>query len=387
MTLRRYAQLRTPWRAAVDTTTPHPAAFYAALVTQAFRYGLPAARTGGFLLAPLARNDAIPRRALARVLGAAPKRPRPDVDGVVEAVRSGWGELRTRLDLPDVPPPLSALALDRSAALTVFLFGDGPDPLCVAKLPPPGDPRVAAEAAALDEVEAARVGPRHAATLGNVFVQEALRGEPLRVQPLTPHTAASLGWSEEHDQLGAAFERLATVTARDEPPDELVDPIEAVLGDGRFEAQKRVVAALGNVTALRRSVYRHGDTSAHNCMFEGARFTGLVDWELAKARGAPGFDVWNAGLSFVEHGVGLVRWSRARVLETVTSIWFSSEFGRNLARAAERSCTAAGVPESVVPDLEVLFFARRLGRRIQRPDAYATGAETARLMLERVCAR
>jgi hypothetical protein len=134
-------------------------------------------------------------------------------------------------------------------------------------------------------------------------------------------------------------------------------------------------------------VLRHRDTSPQNCLFESDRLAGLVDWENVSALGAPGFDVLNAAVAFLEHGVGLVRWSEDRVLQTFRAAWVEGRYGEGARAAAAESASGAGFPESLFGSLEIVFFGRRLGRRLASKSISTTGPETAAKMLELACAR
>jgi hypothetical protein len=132
-------------------------------------------------------------------------------------------------------------------------------------------------------------------------------------------------------------------------------------------------------------VLEHHDASSQNCLFIGDRLSGLVDWEIARLRGVPGFDVWNTTLAWMEYGVGLVRWSQEVVLECFQRAWSSSPFWAQARASARDSARAAGVADSLLDSLEVIFFARRTGYRLSAPGKYQTHAGTATRMLEAVC--
>jgi hypothetical protein len=194
-----------------------------------------------------------------------------------------------------------------------------------------------------------------------------------------------LEWNGHLRALTEALARLGEATARPEAPDELA-PVELALEHVDGATHRVLAAAWRDVSGLERSVLRHGDTSAQNCLFLDGRLAGLVDWERAQQRGAPGFDAWNAALALLEHGLGLVRWSQTNVVHAFRDAWLGA-WGGEARVAAAASVIAAGVPERLVEPLEVVFFARRLGRRLARPDAYATTPATAAEMLSLVCAR
>ncbi len=380
----RYGLVPYPWRAAVGLGSPHPARFYADLIMQSLRFGLPARRRLGPLLSVLGRHDP-PKAPLAAALRAFGRRAdRPDLDRLLRAVVERWPELVAAHDaLPHDPPALSALALQRRAALTLFVFGERPAPLLVLKVGAPGDPRVEQEVDALRKVRPAALAPRPLGLVAEGWAQEALEGAPMRVEALGPTRARALEWPSLLDQLAEALSRLAEITCRPSPPDELRRPIERALADGRIGAGPRrlLAAAWRDLRRLEVSVLRHRDTSPQNCLFAGGRFVGIVDWEDAAPLGAPGYDVLNAALAYLDHGVGLRRWSEELVLETFRSAWAGS-FGRCARECARDSASAAAVPEDLLEPLELSLFGWRVGRRLDNPSFYPTSAATAARMLE-----
>ncbi len=354
-------------KAMIGLGSPRPSRLYAELTAQALRHGLPARRGG--LLAATARLG-LPRALVAAVSRRFPRRRRPELDDLLDEIAAAWPGLAERSSrLPGEPPSLSALALHRAAGLTVFVLGGEECPLLVAKLA--GNRKLLeSERAALQRAEPVHIAPRYLGEVGGAYVQEGLRGKALAIPPID-----ALLWNARLSQLALSLARLAAVSVRAEPP------------DGRLEgsARRAVEAAWRDVQRLEVSVLQHGDTSAQNCLFEDERITGLVDWERARQRGVPGFDLWNAALALLEHSVGLRRWSQERVLVAFRDHWLGA-WGASARAAAADSATAAGVPESMLGPLEVVFFARRLGRRLARPDSYATTPATAARMLELACA-
>lgn len=374
-------------RIVIDLASPWPARFGAAVIDQTLRYGMPARRRGGPLLALLGRTG-LPRRPLAELLRRFPKRPRPDLDAALDAVRSEWARLASASErLPEAAPELSFLALRRASATTIFVFGDGPRPLLVLKIPGARD-RLQNEADALARAAPVGIAPRELGQVGDAYVQEALPGEPLLVEALTPRRSRRLAWLPGHVELADALARLAAATTVREVPTEFREPVDAALEVAGLSAAARraAAAAWSDVSRLDVAVLRHRDTSPQNCLFEGERLSGLVDWEIAYAAGAPGFDVWNAAIAFVEHGVGLVRWSEERAQEAFAAAWGESDFGREARLAGRQSAAAAGVPDGLLDAIEVSFFARRLLGRVSHPERFATGPATAATMLEFACA-
>jgi hypothetical protein len=375
-------------RALIDARSPHPARYFAEIVAQMLHHGLPSRRRAGALLALLGRKG-VPEESVAFLARRFPRRPRPELDRLLEQLAARWSELAAASKrLPRECPQLSAFALRRQGATTVFVFGDFPHPLLVAKLP--GDvERLENEARALTEAELAGIAPRVLGRFETAYVQEGLRGGPLRVRPLTPKTALHLDWSGSQRQLAAALIRLAEVTAKRARPREFSDPLEPALERASLSATARRAAAAAwrDARRLEIAVLRHRDTSPQNCLFEEDRFAGIVDWERAHTDGAPGFDAWNAALAFLEHGAGLRRWSRERVIAIFREACQHSTFWREATLAARASARAAGAPETMLDSLEVAFFARRLLGRATAPDRFPTDSVTAANMLEMVCGR
>jgi Phosphotransferase enzyme family len=364
-----YVPLPGGAKAIVSADDPAPARYYARLLGEALRYGLPGRRTPATLFLAAARSPT-PERLAAAVLRRFRRRAEPRVDHLLSELHAHWPEhAGTR------PAQLRALGLQRAAGLTVFVFGDGPTPILVAKLP--GDEAtLAREAKALEAASAAGVAPLPLGLIGGAYVQEALEGTPLRVD-------AELTWTAEHEELATGLARLAGATRTEGVPPELGWDPDRMPADARASLEDAASA----LEHLGRTVLRHGDTSAQNCLFRGGRLVGLVDWERAQPAGAPGFDVWNSALAALEHGVGLRRWSEGRVLSTFADGWRYSEWGRRVDHAARRSVEASGVSPALARPLELAFFARRLERRLANPPVYATGPRVAARMLELVCAR
>ena len=380
----RYGYVRYPWRAIVDLASPRPAAFYADMIGQALRYGLPARRRPGFLWA-LAGRRGIPERTLASSLRLLPRRAAPEIDELLEQVKTAWPSLAGRSSrLPSAPGPIAGLALARSAALTLFVFGEPPEPLLVVKVPHARDARVETESTALEEAEPANVAPRYLGRVGNSHVQEGMPGRALRVEPVTPRTASGLHWREPLQELADGLTRLASTTAKRQFADEIRPAIEYALASSALREQTKeiVAAAWRDVGRVDVSVLRHHDTSPQNCLFSDGRLSAIVDWEMAVSRGAPAFDVWNAALAYMEFGVGLTRWSEELVVQTFASAWTRSEYWIAARGAARAAAAAAGVPDRALDALEVVFFASRVGDRLRRPGWHPTGPSTAAEMLE-----
>lgn len=388
MSARRYVQVGYPWAAAFEAGQPAPVTYLAGLIGQTLRYGMPARRYGP--AGAWVVRHAVGERVLRTALAARRPKERPDIDRLLEEVAGAWERLEVRHPhLPDrVPARLTALSLKRRAADTVFVFGDGPAPLLVCKTPRGEPSTLETEVTALEEALPADIAPRPLGKVGDAFVQEALAGAPLEVEPVTPSNARELGWRAEYEMLGDALVRLAETTARPGPPQELRSGVKEALetADLAPATKRTALAALEDLEKFDKAVLRHGDTSAQNCLFHNGRLTGLVDWEIARPQGAPGFDILNAAVALIDHGVGLVRWSEERAVESFRNAWKRSAFFEEARKAARRASDAAGGSAADHERLEIAFFARRLASRAASPASYATGPNSAARMLEVVCA-
>jgi len=385
-----FASVANPWRASVDTRSPWPARFYAGLIGQALRYGMPSRRRPGRLWA-LAGRRGVPEGALAAALRRFPRRPRPDIEALLARVRSGWPAMaEASARIPCEPPePLTALGIERSAGLTVFVFGGEPAPLLVLKLGEVSEQRLRVETSALREAAPAGIAPRALGMVGAAHAQEALPGAPLRVEPLAAGAAAALRWPRSLASLAAGIAGLSQATTKRQPADDLAWLIEPALREAGLSAGTRrsLAAAWREVRGVAVSVLRHRDTSPQNCLFEGDRLTGIVDWEISMSHGSPGFDVWNAALAWMEHGLGLRRWSEEEAVEALRAAWGTSRFWSDARAAARTAATAGGMPEQHLDALEILFFGARVGLRVVRPGAaLGPGLRASAAMLDVVCA-
>lgn len=385
MAARRYAHVPSARRAraAFDLDSSPAGELCARLLAQSLRHGLPASKRFGKVRAAVARSDLLTRAPVAalRLLG---RRTRPDVDDVVARIAGGWVELGRGAP----PATLRALVLHRRTALTIFLFSEGDQPLVVAKVPGDAE-RLERDAAALAAAEPANVAPGFLGQVAGIFVQDALPGLAMSIEPLTAASASALCWRSEHEAVAAGLARLASATATDRRAEQLSERSDEAVSAARLPAATRraVLAAGRDLDDLRRAVLTHGDTSPHNCLCLDGRLSGLVDWEGARLHGAPGFDLWNHAVSYLEHGLGLVAWSQGIVAQAFAAAWSSSQFFAEARRAARRCALAGGVPEGLHDQLEVAFFARRLLVRARDPDRFPTTASTAAKMLEVVCGR
>ena len=356
------------------------------MIDEAFHYGLPARRRGAVVWKGAAGRG-IPVNAIANSIRLLGRRSAPHVDDLLRSVAESWGELSARTShLPPSPPMLSALALVRSAGLTVFVFGEEPPPLLVLKVPEAGDERVDREVSALEEAGPAQVAPAPLGRIGEARVQEALAGSPMRLEPITVETAASLRWSPRVAALTTALIRISGATAKAQFADEIRASVERSLAEDEVSSRTRrlLAAAWRDVMTLKSAVLRHHDTSPQNCLFSDDRLVGIVDWEMAVSYGAPAFDVWNAALSYMEHGLGLTVWSQQSVGDAFAASWDASEYWYAARAAARSAALEAGVPERHLDALELVFFGSRVGDRLRRPGWHPTRPSTAARMLDRV---
>ncbi len=386
---RPYAHVRHPWQAALAADHPGPARLYATIVTQAVRYGLPARRRPAAVWTRVARRD-LPVGAVAAGLRRLPARPRPDLERLLSDAVAGWGDLAARgRGLPPEPPQRpAALSLERRAARTVFLFGEGPDPLLVLKVPAGGDARMAAEAGALREAEPAGVGPRFLGRVGEAYAQEVVPGAPLQVQPYDVADARDLPMPAALADGMAGFERLGALTAKPEPATDDGPTLRLALDfpDLSEAGRRRLGECVRRVAAQERCALGHGDASPQNIHCTDGHMNGLLDWEYADTRSRPGIDTWAASISYAEHCLGLVRWSEAAVVAAFEAGWHHSPLYRESRASARRAVLAAGLEDADADALEVAFFGIRLGQRIRRPGDWATSPTASARLLEIVAA-
>lgn len=380
-----YARVPYPWRATIDRGHPAPARFYAGLVKQAFRYGSPARRRLGPLAAAAARAGLPPRRLIERAsrFGST---ERPDLDRLKEQLTALWATLREAGPrLPDDAPPLSVVELQRASARTVLVFGTTPQPLLVVKFAHPGE-RVLNEVAALQRADG-RIAPRYLGRVADGHVQEGIPGEALRVDPVTPSSAANASWSPAHEALGRGLVELAGATALRQRPAELGGGFVEAADHAALtpDARRRAAQAVRSLERFERAVLKHGDTSPQNCLFVGDSLQGLVDWETARLAGAPGFDVMNNALALLEHGIGLTRWNDERLTAAFEAAWLRAPLFHHARSMTMQAAEAAGAGEGEQEALVVAFFVRRLAHRLEHPHMFATGPAVARRMLETVC--
>jgi hypothetical protein len=362
---RRY--VRVP-KASLDRRSPAAAAFLLDLFEQRLRQGLPARRRAGPACSLVARAG-LPRRPLAALIRRLPAAERPDLDRLLDRIASEW-------PLGEPPASVSALAVEARGGRTIFVFGEEPEPLLVAKVPGDGR-RLEREAAALHQAAESAIAPRYLGRIGEAYVQEGLPG-----QPLSPSREPE--WLAAHAELAGALTRLAAATRNTAVPEQLRERF--ALGDVDPRARRTVESAERALRALDASMLQHGDTSPQNCLALGERFVGLVDWELARFAGTPGFDLWNLAVATLEHGIGLFHGSDEALVTGFRAVWSRSSFMDHARSAARSVALTAGVPEPLLDPLEIAFFARRVHVRVRKPERYPTGPQVARAMLEIACA-
>jgi hypothetical protein len=236
-------------------------------------------------------------------------------------------------------------------------------------------------------VKRADVAPRFAGWLDHAAAQEGIVGYPAAVTATSPSTAPSLPWLPEHAGLAEGLCRLAAATAQRSSQLQLTAEVDlALTHDLPLRVRKLVVAARQECARMDSTVLQHGDLSAQNWLVNRSRFSGIVDWEFTNPHGTPGFDMLNAMVALLEHGIGLRRWSESLVVSAFSAAWSTAPLFVRGRDAARRTASAAGVRESQLNAIEVAFFARRLSRRLRRPTGYATGPAVAAQMLEVACA-
>jgi hypothetical protein len=312
---------------------------------------------------------------------------------VLASVVTAWSELQRRSEsLPAAPPGHpSALALTRSSGLMVFIFGDAPWPLVVTKPAGRDDAGLRAERAALRAAAPAGAAPRDLGDAGAVWVQEGLRGDPIRVRPLDERLAGKLPWPPELESAVRGLAVLASATREAGPREDLrdfrslgsdIEPSGGIRLPGRV--RRAVAAASRDLERLEVAILRHGDPSPQNVHVDGGRLVGFFDWETA-VTGTPGVDALILALSWIEMGVGLRDWSVDRAAEAFRAAR-EGPFGRGARAAVAAAVAAADVDERYVEPIEVAFFAQRLAVRLMRPGAQLTPAGLAARELEMVCA-
>ncbi len=384
---RRYVHVRHPWSASIDASRPAAARFYARLMRE--RLHQPSLVSGPRRMVERIGRRVLSPRPVGRLIRVLPRRADVELDDLREALGRDWG----RLDHAGAPPALDGdlalVALDRSAARTIFAFDGGPAPVAVAKLPGGRDELIRNEVDALREAEGAAIAPRYLGTVGGSYVQEAIGGSPLVCEPIPRGREADVPWPDELAELGEAFARLARATAKPGRPEELDLPLELALEYPDLDGGARAALedAWRSLDGLDICVLRHGDTSPQNCLLgNDGRLVGIVDWEDAWSHALPGFDAWNAAIAYLERGLATTGFSEERLVRTFTAVQGQSRFWPAAAVAGREAARAAGVADEQLDALEVVFFGHRLIERCSEPELYPTTDWAAARMLEVVCA-
>ncbi len=368
----------------VEMGAPQPQDYLVALVDHLQRCSLPAAARFGALRAAVVRRGVV----ATAVRGAMRFRTvvqRSDFDGLREGLLEQWSELAGASQrLPPVAPQLRLLCLRRSFGWLVFVFGAGPHPLLVCKLPEDDDRRVQAEVERLGAVKDFAHAPRHLARVGSAYVQDAMPGQPLRLAPLRWQEASQAGWSTELEGASTILACLGRLTsevglrlpATQEVPDGLI----------RTDLLDRLRGSQGRLLERGVCVVRHKDVGPQNVLATGGRVTGIVDWEMSQ-RGLPGADVLQLLVSVFEQRLGLVDWDDRRVATAFAGAWGTAPLfvhGREQVRAAVES---AGLASVLARDVEAAFFFERLVERCQQPEAFLVSPWLAAQMLDAVVGR
>jgi hypothetical protein len=327
----------------------------------------------------------LPTQALAKALKVAPRRSDPALDSFRAELEASWEQLDGAMTLPRFD---GMLVLERAAARTIFMFAGGVHPVVVCKIPRNAPDTIEREASALVKAGSFGLAPRFLGVAAGSWVQEGIAGAPLEVQPIEPDDIVPLPWPEGLAQTSRALERLAAGTSASAGLDENVRRLLEGAASSELVSRAtrhRVEKTIDDLEEMNTGVLKHSDTSPQNCLFHEGSFRSFIDWEMAEMNGMPAADVLNGAVSYLEHGIGLARWSEDAIVESFRSGWSSSPFFEAARAAARDAASAAGVG-GVIGSLEVAFFARRLGRRLVSPDRFPTGPRTAARILDIVCA-
>ncbi len=293
---------------------------------------------------------------------------------------------RQRLDLAHygTPDRLSCVILTprfRASGHVVFLvLADGrPAPALVAKVSRLSEAGASLqrEAASLRAVQAARPGgfnsiPRVIAfeecVRHPILIETALVGEPMdRLmvrRDLTRCCEAALDWLTEvarsnPDAKGIGtgwFERLV-----EQPLDQLARAFPGSAGETSLLSRTRDLVAPLSDAAL-PLVVEHGDLSHPNILWLDGGGLGVIDWELAKLRGLPTYDLF-----FFLTYAAFARRNASKNQEYVSAFQAAffgpSAWARPYVRAyAER----LGVPSHALTPLFVLCWVRYLAGLLTR---------------------
>lgn len=374
MQIHRYVKTFSPWKTTIDTHTRHPADYLARLVDESLRLRMPTSGKKQHLHRILARTG-MPRFVFStrRWIGS---RQDPELDELRrELARSGFG--------PE--GDTSLLVIHKKKSRLIFGFGDAPEPCYVAKVPLDEVDAIDNEVQILKELDGTGIAPRFLGSAGGARVQEAIHGNHIDIDPITTETAGLVTWPQPLARLASTLESLGEITAQDGSPDRALELIEAGLQGAPARDADTLATAAESIRRSGRSVLQHGDLSPQNYLLDSRGSVGLVDWELADRHGMAGFDILNAALAVFELGVGKSQWSVSAAVGCFRKAWADSEFWHSARAAVEDCATAAGMGADGSQHIPVAFFARRLGRRLTRPDVSPDETRLAAEMLSVVC--
>jgi hypothetical protein len=384
----RYAHVSVPRSMSFDPT-PEVVDYLAGMIDAELNHGMPVLRRLGPVMAAAGRRG-LPKRIVAAALRARPRHAKPELDDLLEAVGARWSELAERSDrLPRTAPDLRGVLVERTHVEMAFVFGDGPWPLVVAKKVAPGvpDDGLRRERDALEHVAGAEVAPRHLALLGDVWVQEALAGLPLRLVPVDRGNAGTLTRPSAFGDLDQALQRLARHTSRRAPLSQYDAQMLALARtcDLPDDVAATLATALDRVAATGVTVMQHADLLAQNWIVHEGRFSGLVDWETCLVDGLPGSDLLEGAVSAFEHGIAMRAWSDELLVDLFAQAWESSPYFAQTREALVGVVESSGLARSDAEPLLVAYFAHRLGRHLAHPGEGVVGAAALATMLVHVC--
>ena len=348
----------------------------------------PAARPGA--LWALAARTGLPEGPVAAAARGLPGRHASRSRRLVDEVERRWDELSEgALALPSAPPRITVLAMMRSAALTIFLFGDGPRPLLVLKVPKEGNragrararvtapgPRQRRGAAAAG---AGGGGPRpggHWRACRFAWRRSRRQGRP--AWPGRPRWNRSprawRAWGPRPHARGRRRSWPRWWRAR--------SPIRR-LGE---RARRTLAAAwrdIRTVPDVRAAPQRHLAAE-----LPARRRAAERDRGLGAGRAARGARLRRLEPRARLHGVRrrahpLVPGAGVRGL---SRSWPDSGFWQEARQAARNAALAGGAREQDLDALEICFFGSRIGNRLERPGWHPTSAATVARALEEVCA-
>ena len=266
---------------------------------------------------------ALSPRPVGRLIRALPRRADVELDDLRDALSRDWALLDHPGGTPALEGDLALMALDRSAARTIFAFDGGATPVAVAKLPGGHDELLRNEVDALREAEGAAIAPRYLGTAGGSFVQEAIDGAPLVCAPIARGREARRAVAGRAGRAGQRVRAARAGHRQARPSEELDLPLELALEHPDLDGGARAALehAWRSLDGLDTVCLRHGDTSPQNCLLgSDGRLVGIVDWEDAWSHALPGFDAWNAALAYLERGLAATGFDEERVVCTFAAV-------------------------------------------------------------------